>query len=118
MNNIHESVSKLLTSKLEKYKNNKLNPETCSSIYRDVFDCFVELFQNANIKLSNEAMNLISQMYYDSIAINGGQELDPNIFTQRATTRGVETKELAMLASFFNGTPFAGVFVGEIKRRS
>jgi hypothetical protein len=118
MNNIHESVTKLLAGKLEKHKNRKLNAETCNLIYQDVFNCFVDLFKNAEIKLSNEAMNLISQMYYDSISINDTQELDPNIFTQRATTKNVETKELAMLASFFNGTPFAGVFIGEIKRRA
>lgn len=118
MNNIHEAVSKLLATKLEKHKSRKLNRETCNLIYKDVFDCFVDLFQGAEIKLSNEAMNLVSQMYYDSISINGGQELDPNIFTQRASTKSVETKELAMLASFFSGTPFAAIFVGEVKRRS
>ena len=117
MNNIHESVSKLLATKLAKHKNLKLNSETCTLIYQDVFDTFVDLFQESRIKISNEAMNLVSQMYYDSIKINGNEDLDPNIFDKRASTKNVETKELAMLATMFSNTPFAPIFIHEIKRR-
>lgn len=118
MKNINESISKLLTSKLSKYKNEKLNHETCLNIYQDMFEVISNIFQEANIKISNESMNMISQMYYDSITINGRQELDPNIFSQRASVKNIETKELAMLASFFSKTPFAAPFIFEIKKRS
>jgi len=57
-------------------------------------------------------------MYYDSVTINGNQDLDPHIFTQRAKLSNIETKELALLATMMNGTPFAAPFIGEIKRRS
>jgi gamma-glutamyl-gamma-aminobutyrate hydrolase PuuD len=117
MKSIHEAVSKLLTVKLDKHKNEKLNAATCTAIYQDVFDTFVGIFQESKITISNEAMNLVSQLYYDSISINGGQELDPNIFEKRASTKNVETKELAMLATMFSGTPFASIFIYEIKRR-
>lgn len=119
MKNIHESFSKLLLKNLEKYKSSKnLNKETCVLIYQDIFSTLVNVFQESNINVCNESMNMVSQMYYDSIKINGNQELDPNIFSQRASTKNIETKELAMLASFFSGTPFAEPFVFEVKKRS
>jgi len=118
MKNIHESVSVLLNKKLDKYKNQKLNKETCTLIYQDIFETFSDVFQESKAPLSNESVNLISQMYYDSISINNTQELDPNIFSQRASTKSIETKELALLASMFNKTPFAAPFILEVKRRS
>lgn len=118
MKNIHESISKLLIKKLDKYKSQNLNKETCVRIYQDMFDIVVDLFQESKIEVTNEAVNLICQMYYDSITINNNQELDPNIFSQRASVKNIETKELAMLASFFTKTPFAEPIIFEIKRRS
>jgi|GEM_PF-5309151 len=118
MKNIHESVSKLLSLKLEKYKSEKLSSSTCTAIYQDIFETFVDLFQESKIEVSNEAMNMVCQMYYDAVTINGNQELDPNIFSQRASVKNVETKELGLLASLFSNTPFASPFIFEIKRRS
>lgn len=116
--NIHESVSKLLATKLDKHKHEKLNTATCTAIYQDIFESFVDLFQESKIEISNEAMNMVCQMYYDAVTINGNQELDPNIFSQRASVKNIETKELAMLATMFSGTPFAAPFIHEIKQRS
>ena len=118
MKNIHESINKLLISKLEKYKNDKLNLSTCTMIYQDIFEVFVGLFEESKIKISNEAMNILCQMYYDAITINDNQELDPNIFSQKANVKLIETKELAMLATLFSNTPFAIPFIHEIKTRS
>ena len=118
MKNIDDSISKLLISRLSNYKEKSLNNETCIKIYRDIFDCFVNLFQESNINISNESMNLLSQMYYDSIKINLNQELNPNIFEKRASMKNIETKELALLATMFNGTAFSEPFIFEIKRRS
>ncbi len=118
MKNIHESVSQLLTTKLAKYKNEKLSAATCVTIYQDIFDIFVAIFQESKLDVSNEAMNLICQMYYGAVVINDNQELDPNIFSQKANTKNVETKELVLLASLFSNTPFATPFIFEIKTRS
>ena len=115
---IHDSLSKLLSKKLEMYVDRKLDATTCTSIYRDIFECLVELFRESSVEVSNEAMNLVAQMYYDSVKINGRQDLDPNIFTQRASTQSVSTKELAMLATLFRGTPFSEIFVYAVKKRS
>lgn len=118
MKNIHESVSKLLVIKLDKYKNRNLNDETCTLIYQDVFDCFVDLFEESNINISNESMNLLSQMYYDSIKINNNQDLNPNIFEKRASTKNIDSKELALLATMFSGTAYSEPILYELKRRS
>ena len=118
MKNIHESISKLLVKKLEKHKSEKLDRARCTQIYQDIFESFVDIFTESKIEISNESMNLLSQMYYDAVTINGNQELDPNIFDKRASVKGVETKELAMLATMLNGTPFAEPLVYEVKRRS
>jgi len=118
MKNIHEAVSGLLVKRLQKHKHSSLNNESCTMIYQDIFDCFVGVFEESKVNISNESMNMLSQMYYDSIKINGNQELNPNIFEKRASVKNIETKELALLATMLNGTPFAEPFVYEIKRRA
>jgi hypothetical protein len=115
---IHDALSTLLSKKLSSYVDSKLDASTCTSIYRDVFDTLVSVFQESQVEISNEAVNLVAQMYYDSININGSQELDPNIFDKRAKLENVATKELAMLATMFRGTPFEPIFVYEVKKRS
>ena len=119
---IHDSLSQLLVKRLEKHNGSRLNKETCTTIYRDIFECLVEVFQETQANLSNEALNPVSQMYYDSINIrdnNGNsQELDPNVFDKRAKLENIETREIAMLATMFNGTAFAPIFVHTVKKRS
>ena len=118
MKNIHDSVSKIIEMRLRKYLNKGLNREVCTLIYQDIFDCFVDIFQESNVRITNESMNLLAQMYYDSVKINGSQELDPNIFEQRAKMENIETKELALLSTMLNKTPFANILISEIKLRS
>jgi len=111
-------MSALITERLVRRKGEKLTSVVCSEIYQDIFFSLTEVFKAAQTPLSNESVNLLAQMYYDSVTINGNQDLDPHIFTQRAKLSNIETKELALLATMMNGTPFAAPFIGEIKRRS
>jgi len=117
-NQLHESISKLITERLARRSGEKLNSATCSQIYQDIFFTLAEVFKEAQAPLSNESVNLLSQMYYDSIKINQTIDLDPNIFTQRANLSNIPTKEVALLATMMSDTPFSPVFVSEIKRRS
>jgi len=117
-NKLHETISSLITERLSRRKGEKLSSSICSEIYQDIFFSLTEIFKEAQAPLCNESVNFLAQMYYDSVTINGNQELDPNIFTQRAGLSNIETKELALLATMMNGTPFASPFIGEIKRRS
>lgn len=115
---IHDALSQLITKRLEKHLSSKLDSQTCIEIYKDIFDTVLEVFRESRVDVSNEAVNLLSQMYYDSVKINAREDLDPNIFTSRAKIENVSTKELAMLASLFSGTPYGDIFVYSTKRRS
>jgi hypothetical protein len=117
-NKLHQSISKLITERLARRAGEKLDSSTCSSIYQDIFFTLAEVFKEAQTPLCNESVNLLSQMYYDSIKINNTIELDPNIFTQRASLKNIETKEIALLATMMNGTTFAPVFIEEVRKRS
>lgn len=114
----HEAITQLLNGKLQKRLNEKLDKAICTEIYQDIFFTLSEIVKEAQTPLCNESVNLLSQMYYDSVMINGTQELDPSIFTKRAKIDDIQTKELALLATMTNGTHFAPIFVGAIKRRS
>jgi hypothetical protein len=116
--NFHESVSKLLVERLTKYKDKSLNKETCISIYSTIFESLQEVFVSSEAKISNESLNWIAQSYYDSVAINNTQELDPQIFTHRASLEKIETKELALLAVMLKGTPYVVPIINTIKKRS
>lgn len=120
---LHKSIAKLLDVRLGKFLNESsqhrvLNALTCQQIFEITFNSLVEVMTAAKVNLSNEAMNYIAQQYYDGMLINGTQELDPNIFTQRAKLENIETRELALMALMLNGTDFTIPIIQEVKRRS
>lgn len=94
-----------------------LNLLTCVEIYTTIFDALVEVISESQIKIDNEALNYLAQQYYDGILINGTQELDPEIFTQRAKVDNIPTQELALLAVMLKGTDFALPIIEEIQKR-
>lgn len=115
---VHETISKLLTDRLQRRVDQKFDRATCMEIYGDIFYSLTEIIKQAGTPLDNEAVNLLSQMYYDSVVVNGNQELDPTIFTQRAKIENVPTKELALMATMMNGTPYGDIFITAVKRRA
>jgi gamma-glutamyl-gamma-aminobutyrate hydrolase PuuD len=120
---LHKSIAKLLDVRLNKFldessQHRALNALTCQQIFEVTFNSLVEVMTAAKVNLSNEAMNYIAQQYYDGMLINGTQELDPNIFTQRAKLENIETRELALMALTLNGTDFTIPIIQEVKRRS
>lgn len=116
--NVHDVISKLLTDRLQKRINERLGREVCLEIYQDIFFSLSEIIKQAETPLSNESVNLLAQMYYDSVTVNGNQELDPSIFTKRASMDEIPTKELALMATMMNGTPYGDIFISVIKKRS
>lgn len=118
MKNVHETISKLLTDRLQRRLDQKLDRSTCMEIYGDIFYSLTELIKESQTPLSNESVNLLSQMYYDAVTINGNQELDPHIFTKRASINEIPTNELALMATMMNGTVFGDVFISAVKKRS
>ena len=113
----NDVITKLLVERLKKFNDKKLDLVVCVEIYQEIFNVLVEVFEKAEMGLTNEAMNYVSQQYYDGVLINGKEELDPNIFSQRAKVENIETKELALMAVMFNGTGFAVPLISEIKKR-
>lgn len=116
----HRTISRLLESRLKPLidEGRDLNLVTCVEFYKTIFDTLVEVIQAAQLPITNEGMNFLAQQYYDGVQVNGGQELDPDIFTQRARVENIETKELALLAVMLSGTDFALPILAEIKKRS
>lgn len=117
-NKLHKTISELITERLTRRKGDKLTSAVCSEIYQDIFFSLSEVFKEAQTPLCNESVNLLAQLYYDSITINGNQELDPKIFTQRASLDNISTKEIMLMATMMSGTPFAHPFIYEAKKRS
>lgn len=121
-NKLHNTISSILQNKFNKtLQESKLtnSREGSLMIYTIIFDSIVEIIKTSNVQLTNESTNYIAQMYYDSISINStGDGLDPNIFTQRASLKNIDTKEIALLALMFTQTPFCIPMIAEIKHRS
>jgi hypothetical protein len=119
----HKAISALLTEKLRPLlpqddgTSKDLNLVTCVEIYTTIFESLVEVVTTSGIEVTNEGMNYLAQQYYDGILINGHQELDPNIFTQRAKVENMETEELTLLAVMLVGTDFALPVLEEIRKR-
>jgi len=116
----NEAISRLLEVKLKPFvtEQRDLNLLTCTEIYTTIFDVLAEVVTQSKAPVSNEALNYLAQQYYDGILINSSQELDPNIFTQRAKLENIETRELALLAVMLWGTDFAKPILAQIKQRS
>jgi hypothetical protein len=116
----HDTISPLLELKLKRFsdgKQTKLDRATCLEIYNEVFNVFVGVITPTNIPLTNESMNYIAQQYYDGILINGRQELDPEIFTERASLDKIPTPELKLVAMMLRGTDFLIPVVKALKGR-
>lgn len=120
----HKIISSLLGARLKPMlpqddgTKQDLNLVACVEIYSKIFETMVEVVTEADIGITNEGMNYLAQQYYDGVLINGRQELDPEIFTQRAKPENMETEELTLLAVLLNGTDFALPILEEVKKRS
>jgi hypothetical protein len=116
----HDVIAKLLGERLKHFNKSDRNLDlvACVEIFQTIFDSLVEVFEESNVKLTNESMNYLAQQYYDGVLINGREELNPNIFTQRAKLEKIDTKECALLAVMLNGTDFAIPILQEIKKRA
>lgn len=116
--NFHKAISQILVEKLTQYKGKSMSKDNCMQIYQTIFLSLQEIFVTSGVTLTNEAMNYLAQQYYDGVTINGRDELDPNIFTVRASLDNIETKEIALMAMLLKGTDFAYPLYEKIRSRS
>jgi gamma-glutamyl-gamma-aminobutyrate hydrolase PuuD len=114
----HSVFASLLRNKVDFLKEEKLNTATCTRFYTTIFETLVDVLEKSNIKLMNESVNYIAQQYYDGIVLNGSQELDPNIFNQRAKLENIQTKDLGFMAVMLKNTDFVWPLITELKRRN
>lgn len=108
---IEERVKLLFTEHL------KVDDSTASRVYQAIFNVFEEVLGNAKLKITNEAMNYVAQMYYDTIEYAPGQGFNPNIFTQRAKLENIPTSDILILVTVLKGSIFAVPLFHEFKRR-
>jgi len=115
---IDDALVELINTKIKEANITTVDRTTCMQTYALIFDTLVEVMSNAKINLTNESMNFLAQSYYDSVRVNGRQQLDPNIFTQRAKLENIEMKEVATMFMLLRGTTTSHELALEIKRRS
>lgn len=110
---------KLLNERFRVFIDNdrKLDKSTCSEIYQVIFNCLVDVLKQSSVQLKNETVNWIAQSYYSSLKINGGHELNPNIFTQKAKLEEIESRELALVAMLLQGTDFSAEVIHFLKTK-
>lgn len=109
---IREKVQYIIDAKRD------FTSSTCIELYSVIFNVLTNVLEQSGVKICNEGVNWIAQQYYDGILVNGGQELDPSIFTQRADLKGIPTKELALIMMILKGTDFIIPVLEEFKRRN
>lgn len=115
------AITRLLQEKLKVFIDRSVTAATSLEIYTTIFETIAEVMTAAKAPLSNESVNYIAQMYYDGVQVTnagGTIELDPNVFSKRASLDNISTKELVLLATMFRGCEFVVPFVEEIRRRS
>ena len=117
----HQAISTLLVAKLKPFQGKSLDRLECQKIYEEVFSTLTELFQASKTPLDNEAANYVAQSYYDGIQVKGSDgslhELDPNIFSQRASLDNIPTSQLAIMAAMLHETDFKYPILEKIKQR-
>lgn len=118
ISSFNETVTKLLEEKLASFKEKKLDLVVCVEVYHEIFNTLADVMSEAEAPVDNEALNYLAQQYYDAVTVNNNQELDPNIFTQRAKLSSIDTKQLALMAVMLNGTDFCIPILHEIRKRS
>lgn len=114
----HDTIVAMLAERLDVLNGRSLNRATCLEFYHVIFNNLQDIFTKAEVELTNESLNWLAQGYYDSILINGRDQLDPSIFTQRAKFENISTRELVLLAGLLRGSELVYEVVSEIKRRS
>jgi hypothetical protein len=117
------NISNILKKHLPDGSHTLPDRNMCMVIYQEIFAIVAESVTHLVIKdkqlISEQAVNLVSQMLYDSVELSttSDERLDPTIFTQRPKLATLNNEDLAIFATGFAGSPFAAPFIMELKRR-
>lgn len=110
-------MDEMIQNRLQLFVDRKVDRQTMMEIYATIFNTVSDVFASSNVNLSNEAVNLAAQVYYDDLDINGRNEVDSEIFTRRAKPENVPNHELVVLTMLWKDHPNGQVFLRELKRR-
>lgn len=118
--NVNEAIESVINAKLEliRERGESLNIATCLEVYQTIFTLIENVLLGSNTGASNETANYIAQSYYDNVAVNDREGLNPHIFTQRAKLENIESRDLIVLLAFFRGTDAVKPIIAELKRRN
>ena len=108
----------MLNERLSIFKGKTLNRATLMELYATIFNVTADVFIQSNVNLSNEAMNLVAQLYYEDININRKQGVDEQIYTQKAKMENIPNHELIIMTKLWKDHPYGQLFVETLKRRS
>jgi len=119
---IEDAVKRAIEAKLQKHRgHDPSDKESCTLIYQDIFLALQEIvlmIPTLKNGITDKGINFVAQAYYDMVSINGRDELNPNIFTERVKHDDMPTSELALCGVLLHGTPVLAEIVAVIKKRS
>lgn len=111
-------MEEMLNERLKIFKGKTLNRQTLMELYTTIFNLSSDIFIQSKVELSNEAVNMIAQLYYEDININHRQGVDEQIYTQKAKFENIPNHELVIMTKLWKDHPYGQVFVGALKKRS
>lgn len=118
---IEKSFSKMmeemLNERLRIFKGKSFNKATLMELYTTIFNLCSDIFIQSKVELSNEAVNMVAQLYYEDININNKQGVDEQIYTQKAKFENIPNFELIIMTKLWQDHPYGQLFVTALKGR-
>lgn len=111
-------MEEMLNEQLKIFKGKTLNRGTLLELYTTIFNLCSDIFIQSKVELSNEAVNMVAQLYYEDININHRQGVDEQIYTQRAKLENIPNHELVLMTKLWKDHPYGQIFVQALKKRS
>jgi len=111
-------MNEMLTERLSVFKGKTANRQTMMELYTTIFNLTADIFIQSKVELSNEAVNLIAQLYYEDCSINNKNEIDDTVYTKKAKLENIPNYELVIMTKLWKDHPYGQLFVETLKRRS
>lgn len=111
-------MSEMLTERLTVFKGKTANRQTMMELYTTIFNLTADIFIQSKVELSNEAVNLIAQLYYEDCSINNRNEIDDTVYTKKAKLENIPNHELVIMTKLWKDHPYGQLFVETLKKRS
>ena len=111
-------MEEMLNERLTIFKGKTLNRATLMELYATIFNLCSDIFIQSRVELSNEAVNMVAQLYYEDININHRQGVDEQIYTKQAKLENIPNHELVLMTKLWKDHPYGQLFVETLRKRS